>query len=333
MELVVKASSSSYKVTIGKGLLDKANQYFNLDRKVLIVTDSNVPTTYVNVVKKCAKEGYVFVFKAGEASKNFDTYKLILEALLENSFTRSDCIVALGGGVTGDMAGFAASTYMRGIDFYNIPTTFLSMVDSSIGGKTAIDLNGVKNIVGAFYPPKGVLIDVSTLDTLPSREINAGLVESIKMAVTCNKDLFKLIETLELQDLEKYYEKIIYESLLIKKEIVELDEKESGVRKVLNFGHTFGHAIETLSKGKLLHGECVGIGMLLATSNDVNDRLHDVLNKYSIPLDYSCSKKDIMDLITHDKKASGTTISFVTSTKVGTYKINQVSIEELEELL
>jgi 3-dehydroquinate synthase len=180
------------------------------------------------------------VIPQGEKNKNFETYKFLLEVLSENEFTRNDCIVAVGGGVVGDISGFTASTYMRGIDFYNIPTTLLSQVDSSIGGKTAIDFYGYKNTVGAFYQPKAVVIDPDVLKTLPKRQLNNGLCESIKMAATSDKELFNLIKNGGAYD---NIETVIEKSLKIKKAVVENDEKEVGLRRVLNFGHTVGHAV------------------------------------------------------------------------------------------
>ena len=178
MILNTKTSNGRYDIVIKRGALDDLNKYLNLDRKVLVVTDSGVPEIYVKTVAKQCTAPFIFTFPQGEESKSFDTYKQILEKLVQSGFTRSDCVVAVGGGVVGDMSGFAAASFMRGVDFYNIPTTVLSQVDSSIGGKVAIDFCGVKNIVGAFYPPKAVIIDADTLKTLPDRQISHGLCEA-----------------------------------------------------------------------------------------------------------------------------------------------------------
>ena len=331
MILNVKAKDHSYNVVIEKGCLEKAKEHFNLERKVLIVTDSNIPSEYIDVIKKQCLEAHVFTFEAGEKSKNFVTYQNILKELFNNSFSRRDCVVAIGGGVSGDMAGFAAATYMRGIDFYNIPTTVLSMVDSSIGGKTAIDLDGVKNIVGAFYPPMGVLIDVNVLKTLPKREINAGLVESIKMSLTFDANLFEFIE--EEKSLLRNIEKIIIRSLQIKKHVVELDETEHSVRQVLNFGHTVGHAIETFEKGKYLHGECVGLGMVIVSKGEVKERIINILKKYELPYEYNIDKKELIALIAHDKKANNGRVNLIRVDSIGDYIIDRTNIDELEALL
>jgi 3-dehydroquinate synthase len=215
MVLSLNLKDYNYDIIIEKDCLKKAATYLNLNRKVLVITDSGVPSEYAQAVKDAALDGYVYTFNQGEENKCFDTYKEILTFLIDKSFTRTDCIVAVGGGVVGDLSGFVAATFMRGIDFYNIPTTLLSQVDSSIGGKTAIDFNNVKNIIGAFYQPKKVLIDSNTLLTLDNRLLNEGLAEAIKMAATFNKDLFKTIK--EANNLLDIIDEVIIESLKIKK--------------------------------------------------------------------------------------------------------------------
>ena len=215
MILNVTMKDVNYDVIIQRHSLDDINNYLNLNRKVLVLTDSGVPAFYAQKVLEKSYEGYLYIINQGEESKSFENFGLILDYLVEKEFSRTDCIVALGGGVVGDLAGFVASTYMRGIDFYNIPTTLLSQVDSSIGGKTAIDKKGIKNVVGAFYPPKKVVIDPEVLKTLDTRQLHSGLVEAIKMAITSNEELFKLIEN--SSDLLMDIDEIIYKSLLIKK--------------------------------------------------------------------------------------------------------------------
>ncbi len=327
MVIPVKTSSSGYNIILEKGALSKVGEYLNLSRKALIVTDSGVPEIYAKTVCSASKEGYIFTFPEGEKSKNFDTLKEILECLVKNGFTRTDCIVAVGGGVVGDMAGFAASCFMRGIDFYNIPTTVLSQVDSSIGGKTAIDFCSVKNIVGAFYPPKCVIIDPETLKTLPKRQISNGLAESVKMALTFDEELFSLFEDgINEKDLET----VIERSLYIKKRVVEEDEKESGLRKTLNFGHTVGHAIEVNSP-ELYHGECVGLGMLPMCSDEVRERLLKVLGSLDLPVSHKVSAERIVEAMSHDKKKQGDSITLVKVEKAGSFILAQMSFSELKE--
>ena len=190
----VNLEKDSYDIFLGCGLLSHAREYFRLDRKVLILTDSGVPCDYAKEIATQCKEAFVYTIKQGEASKNFDNFKAILEFMAQNRFTRTDCVVAVGGGVCGDLAGFVAASYMRGVDFYNVPTTLLSQVDSSIGGKVAIDLDGFKNTVGAFYQPKCVLIDPETLLTLDIRQVRSGFSEALKMATTSDAELFELFE-------------------------------------------------------------------------------------------------------------------------------------------
>ena len=327
MIIPVKTSGSGYNIILEKGGLSRVGEYLNLERKVLVVTDSGVPEEYWKAVVSAAKEGFVFVFKEGEESKNFDTFKEILETLVKKGFTRTDCVVAVGGGVAGDMAGFAASCFMRGIDFYNIPTTVLSQVDSSIGGKTAIDFCSLKNIIGAFYPPKCVIIDTETLKTLPSRQIANGLAESIKMALTFDEELFSLFEDgIGAEDLDT----IIERSLYIKKRVVEEDEKESGLRKTLNFGHTVGHAIEVNSPD-LYHGECVALGMLPMCSDAVKERLLKVMESIGLPKAHNISPEKIIDAALHDKKKSGDSITAVKVEKAGSFILVEMPFDELRK--
>ena len=237
--------------------------------------------------------------------------------------------MALGGGVIGDLSAVVASTYMRGIDFYNVPTSLLSMVDSSIGGKTAIDFLGVKNVIGSFYQPRGVLIDIDTLASLDRRQLMSGLVESIKMGLCLDRKLFDLIK--DSSSLDEDIEEIIYRSLECKRKVVEEDEKEKGLRKVLNYGHSFGHAIEESSSLSLLHGESVGIGMLYFTSRIVKDELIKVLKKYGLPTSYDLKEEDINRYVTKDKKRDGDKIDIVYLEDYEKFSFIKLSYEELKE--
>ncbi len=328
MKLFMELGNESYDIIIEKGSIDKAGEYLNLERKVLIVTDSGVPSLYSEKIKAQSKEGIIFKFPAGEENKNFETYKDIISCLSENSFTRTDTIVAVGGGVTGDMAGFAAATYMRGIDFYNIPTTTLSQIDSSIGGKTAIDFSGYKNIVGAFYQPCKVLIDTELTKTLDERQIVSGLAEAVKMAATCDEELFRLFEEGAYKE---NLEEIIIKSLKIKKQIVQADVKEGGLRRVLNFGHTLGHAIESeYGIGTLYHGECVALGMVKFSSGEARERIIKVLKKLNLPTEFSYDKEKIEERIKHDKKADGNKVTVILVDKIGQYQMRKIDIETLK---
>lgn len=327
MIIPIKASSFSYDVLVEDGSLNRIGEILNLSRRVMIVTDDNIPLSYLDFIRYASKESYVYTIPHGEKSKCFEQLQGILKAMLEKGFNRKDCVVALGGGVVGDLAGFAASMYMRGVDFYSIPTTVLSMVDSSIGGKTAIDFAGYKNSIGAFYPPKKVVIDTLTLKTLPEREIRAGLVEAIKMAATFDESLFHEFEATNPRLLD--FAEIIGKSLLIKKHVVEEDERESGLRKALNFGHTFGHAIESYYEGKYLHGECVGMGMLYLSEKPARDRILAVLNKYHCPVSSGVDNSLLLPYIKRDKKSAGDGVDAIVCEKIGTFEIKHMSYEEL----
>ncbi len=325
MIIPVKTENGGYNIYLERGALGRAKEYFDLDRNALVVTDDGVPREYAEAIASQCKKATIFVFPQGEASKNFDTYKNILDALVNGGFTRSDCVVAVGGGVVGDMAGFAAATFMRGIDFYNIPTTVLSQVDSSVGGKTAIDFGGLKNIVGAFHQPKGVIIDPDTLKTLPDRQISNGLAEAVKMALTHDSELFSMFESDNFA-----IDTVIERSIKIKRSVVEADEKESGLRKVLNFGHTVGHAIESNTPA-LYHGECVALGMLPMCSEEVRQRLLPVLEKLNLPTAVDCDIQKIIDTMSHDKKMAGDMISVVKVENIGEFSIENLRFSDFAD--
>jgi 3-dehydroquinate synthase len=290
-----------------------------------------VPYEYAKTVSSQFKKSIIKVVPQGEKSKCFEVFKELVEVLCENDFSRADCVVAVGGGVVGDLSGFCAATYMRGIGFINIPTTVLSQVDSSIGGKTAIDFMGYKNIVGAFYPPKAVIIDPDVLKTLPQRQINNGLAESIKMAATSDKDLFEFMEN---NNLYENIDKIIEGSLKIKKSVVEADEKEQGLRKVLNFGHTAAHAIETATGlGDYLHGECVALGMLAFSSQAVRARLTAILKKCGLPTEIDFSDDTILEALRHDKKSAGNGVNVVYVNEIGSFEFKFLKYNQLDEIV
>ena len=332
MIIPVENTNQKYEIIIERGCLDKVVKYLDLNRKVLIITDSNIPNEYIEKVKQNIKEAYVYIIKAGEESKNINYFQNILSYLIENEFSRTDCIIALGGGVVGDLSGFVASVYMRGIDFYNIPTTLLSQVDSSIGGKTAIDYNGVKNIVGAFYPPKKVIIDSELLNSLDKRQWSNGLVEAFKMGLTSDKTLVELI--MNSNDLESDIDEIIIKALMVKKDVVEKDPNEKNLRKILNFGHTIGHAIEASGKfNDLLHGECVGLGMLYMVSDDIKELIKKFLVKYNLPYECSIDKEELFKFISLDKKRSNDYITIIEVKEVGNFIINKILLEDIKKYL
>ena len=327
----IELGKDSYDIVIRRGALYDAGSEFDLDRKVLVVSDDGVPDEYGDVVMDAAREGFRMVFRAGEANKSIDTLNEILTHMVRCGFDRHDCVVAVGGGISGDMAGFAASCYMRGIDFYNIPTTVLSQVDSSVGGKTAINLGGVKNSVGAFHQPKKVLIDPDVVSTLPPRQVANGLAEALKMAFTFDADLFSLF--LE-GDVPGNLDAVIEKSILLKKIIVQQDEHEKGLRKVLNFGHTIGHGIEaSLPAGTLFHGECVSLGMIPMCSESVRPALEKALERLGLPTRFSFDEDAVCEAISHDKKSTGDRISTVFVPEIGKYEFRDMGLNDIRALL
>ena len=323
----VNLPSGGYDIIIENGVLKKAGALLNLDRKVLIVTDSGVPAEYAKTVAAQCRSPYIATVPEGEESKALDIFEELCRAMLEHGFSRTDCVVAVGGGMVGDLAGFAAASYMRGIDFYNIPTTVLSMTDSSVGGKTAVNLGGIKNIVGAFYQPKAVLIDPETLKTLSERHFSNGLAEAVKMALTFDEELFRLFEE---EDAHEHIETIIRRSIEIKAEVIEKDEKESGLRKVLNFGHTIGHAIESAEElGGLYHGECVALGMIPMCAPKVRAKLLPVLKKLDLPTEYSGDAEKLIAAASHDKKFSGDKITVITIPEIGRFETEKWDKQKL----
>ncbi|MBQ1261637.1 MAG: 3-dehydroquinate synthase [Clostridia bacterium] len=326
MILHMDLAERGYDILLERGALSRAASYLNLDRRVLILTDEGVPAVYAETVAKASKRAVTVRVKQGEGSKSIPVFEEVCRTLLEEGFTRSDCVVAVGGGVVGDLAGFVAASYMRGIDFYNIPTTLLSQVDSSIGGKVAVNLGGVKNIVGAFYQPKRVLIDPEVLSTLPPRQIANGMAEAVKMALTSDAELFALLER---EDAMTVIDTVIERSLRIKKDVVEQDEKEAGLRKVLNFGHTLGHGIEA-SQGEsgLYHGECVALGMLPMCADGVRERLLQVLVRLGLPTVIEGDLEEMLSLASHDKKCRGSRISTVRVEEVGSFRLADEEIED-----
>lgn len=327
MIIPVETGTESYDIVLEAGALKKVGDYLDLDRRVLVVTDNGVPEAYVQSVVSASREPLLVRLPQGEASKSLTSFGSLLSAMLQHGFTRADCVAAVGGGVVGDLAGFAAASYMRGIDFYNIPTTVLSQADSSLGGKTGVNLDGVKNIAGAFYQPKKVVIDTDTLRTLPPRHIANGLAEAVKMAITSDAGLFDFIERKDAGENLPY---IIEKSIRIKKAVVEQDEKEQDLRRILNFGHTVGHALESMDSG-LLHGECVALGMIPMCSPAARERLLPVLDSLSLPTCCDLDSEQVYLAMLHDKKAAGGYINVVRVDSIGSCRIEQAEPETLRE--
>ncbi len=313
MTIRMELGERSYEIVLERGCLKKAGSLLALDRKALIITDDGVPEEYAKTVARACKDPVIETIPQGEGSKSFPVLERLLSKMLAAGFTRSDCVVAVGGGVVGDLSALAAALYMRGIDFYNIPTTLLSQADSSIGGKTGIDLDGVKNIVGTFSQPKKVLIDPDLLATLPPRQVAAGHAEIVKAGLIADAELFSLYESGEVDVAEA-----LRRALLVKKRVVEEDEREGGLRRILNFGHTLGHGIESVTG--LLHGECVALGMIPMCSPAVRARLIPVLARLGLPTAVSADPDKVYAALLHDKKAAGGKIVSVVVEEIGACK-------------
>ncbi len=330
MTLRYRSAGLSYDITIGTGILGDAGKLFALDRKVLVITDEGVPPQYADAVLRQCPDASLLVIPQGEGAKSFATLQTILSALQERGFTRRDAIVAVGGGVVGDVSGFAAACYQRGIDYYNVPTTLLSQVDSSVGGKTAVNFNGIKNLVGAFHHPSGVLIDSAVLDTLPPRLFAEGLAEVIKMAATCSEPLFRRLE--EVTYIKPVLPEIIAAALRIKLDIVTLDPGEKGLRAVLNFGHTVGHAIESAGCGTYYHGEAVAVGMLYTSEGEARQRIQQLLLKYGLPVTDPYTAAELHHYALSDKKRGAAATRIVTVSTIGTYNFRSLTDTELLQL-
>ena len=336
-KLTMNLGKRSYDIIVKNGSLANLYQFARLDRRVAVVTDSGVPAQYAQIVADQCKDARIITVPQGEGSKSFKVLESVLRQMLDFHMGRGDLVIAVGGGVVGDLAGFAASIYMRGIDFINCPTSTLSMVDSSIGGKTAVDLDETKNIAGSFWQPKLVIVDPDVLATLPRRHYINGLAEALKGGILADPELFAIFES---GDIDAQINEIIYRSLRFKKNIVEQDEKEKGMRKALNFGHTIGHGIEATKgiKGRrtvgLYHGECVALGMLpMIESKALQKRVRAVYRRMGLPLRTSYNKEKVLAEMLHDKKAQGGQITVIKVPGLGCWRAETIPVEGLRTLL
>lgn len=346
MRKVIVSASTEYAILIGRGILGQAGAEIAKrikPCKAAVITDTTVETLYAAQVEASLQEaGFTtcrFAYPAGESSKHIGTLSDMLEFLAEEEVTRQDIIVALGGGVAGDMAGFAAAVYQRGIRFVQIPTTFLAAVDSSVGGKTAIDLKAGKNMAGAFYQPHLVLCDVDTLDTLPEEVFADGIAETLKYGVIGDADLF---EKTASGDFRKDLEEMIETCVTMKRDIVMEDEFDNGVRQLLNLGHTLGHAIEKRSGFSITHGHAVAIGMhLIAKAAEEKGlaeaglaaKIKAALEQNDLPVEIDYTAEEITEGVLKDKKRRGGEISFIFPEKIGHCEIVKIPVEEVTELV
>ncbi len=331
MKTHVELLENSYDIIIERGAINKIASLTGIKGKVLVVTDDGVPCGYSQKIAAQFENSFIYTVPHGEGSKSLEIFGKILSFMLEKNFTRKDSVIACGGGVVGDLSGFVSACYMRGISFYNFPTTVLSQVDSSVGGKTAVNLDGIKNPVGAFHQPKMVIIDPDVLNTLPERQISNGLVEAVKMSLTSDADLFEIFEKC---DITSDIENILFRSIEIKRKVVEQDEKEQGLRMILNFGHTLGHGIESEEElNGLYHGECVALGIIPMCSENVRARLITVLQKLNVKTTADFDEEKVISAVTHDKKACQGEINTIFVETVGRCEIRKMNETELKEKL
>ncbi|MCD8049398.1 MAG: 3-dehydroquinate synthase [Clostridia bacterium] len=344
LDLEVKIPGREYKIYIEKGLFDKGAELlrpFVAGKRVCVLSDTNVFPLYGEKITECVEKAggtaFSVVVSAGENSKSFEALERVTRTVIDNDFTRRDVIIALGGGVVGDLGGLAASVVLRGVKLIQIPTTLLSQVDSSVGGKTAINVPEGKNLIGTFYQPSMVLIDTKTLETLPEREVACGMAEIIKYAAIRDYEM-----GVKLMRGDYEIEEIIRNCCAIKAHIVENDERDTGERMLLNFGHTLGHAVENyFGYGTLSHGAAVAIGMCTITKwsekvgmteRGTYDYIKKLCEKYNLPT--SAEDMDKMTgAVRHDKKRSGDVITIVLVRKMGEGFPKRISIDELDEIV
>lgn len=340
------SASKEYNVVIERGLLDRVGietKKLAKPQKAVIVSGKNTFALYgeqvISAYKNAGFEVFSFVHQGGEGAKSLETYGELLNYLCDNHISRSDILVALGGGVTGDLTGFAAATYLRGIDFVQIPTTLLAAVDSSVGGKTAINLNSGKNQAGCFYQPIAVFCDPDTLKTLSPEDYRCGCAEIVKYGVLAGGELFELISAGGIYDNE---EAVIASCVKIKSKIVNEDEFDRGTRMLLNLGHSFGHAIEKCSDFAVHHGDAVAVGMAIIADaavkkgycdGECRDIIIKTLKKYGLPTETNYSAEELFEASKADKKISGGKMHLVVPEKIGSCKIESVEIDELRDWL
>ena len=344
MKKITVNASRVYDIVIDKGILDRAGELAAAVKKpcrAAILSDSNVAPIYAarleESLKSCGFDPITYVIPAGEESKCAEYYLAFLSFLAKNKITRSDCLFALGGGVVGDLCGFCATTYLRGVEFIQIPTTLLAMVDSSVGGKTAIDIPEGKNLVGAFYQPSLVICDYETLATLPENIFSDGCAEVIKYGIINDKPLFEKLRSPIMPQIED----IIYDCVRDKRDVVDADERDTGIRQLLNLGHTAAHSIEILSDFKISHGSAVAIGTAvimraavklgLCPKDDLSE-VENMLSSYGLNTKCPYTAKALADAALSDKKRDGGSITLIMPYGIGDSRLYKVGVSELESI-
>lgn len=346
MKRIKVNTGKPYDVVIGSGILENAGQYISevtSAKTVAIVTDDIVDSLYADKLEaSLVRSGFEvckFVFPNGEGSKNIDTYSAMLEFMAENRLTRGDCIAALGGGVVGDMAGFCAATYLRGIDYVQIPTTLLAMVDSSVGGKTAIDLRHGKNLAGAFFQPSVVIADIDTLATLKDETFSDGMAETVKYAVLFDREFFDFLRDNGARDNLEY---TVEKCVCFKRDTVSEDETDRGVRGLLNLGHTVGHAVEKCSAYTVSHGCAVAIGTVVMAKGafkaglcqaDLSGEIIALLKKYSLPVTTDFGSEELLEACRSDKKSNADGITLILPERIGRCRLYKTDFKTLGEII
>lgn len=326
--ITVNSENTSYRVEIENGSIDALYKYLDVSVHAFIITDKNVDKLYLEKVKSQFISADSFSISPGESSKSFISLIAIFNYMQEIKLDRKILVLGLGGGVVGDIAGLVASLYLRGVSYVAIPTTTLAQVDSSVGGKVAINLNGIKNVVGTFYPPQKVIVDPNTLKTLAISEYNSGIVEAIKVGLLFDENLFDLILN---NDVKMNIDEIIKRAIKAKAVIVEVDERDEGQRKLLNFGHTLGHAIE--AKYKYSHGQSIMLGMIYTVTNkEIKDDLIKIAKKLDLLYEIELTE-DLYELMTFDKKISDEKIFLAQVDEIGKGYLKNYPLNYLWELI
>lgn len=346
MNIITVTASTQYNVIIGSNLYSQLGSFasaLGTPCKAAIISDSNVFPIYGKAVESSLQAtGFKtcnYIFPAGEGSKNGSTYLSILDFLAHNHITRSDCLIALGGGVVGDITGFAAATYLRGIAYIQVPTTLLAMVDSSVGGKTAIDLPSGKNLAGAFYQPQLVLCDISALDTLPGHIFRDGCAEVIKYGILYDRKLFAHLSEYGL-DFDR--ELVVSRCIELKRDVVAMDEFDRGARQMLNLGHTIGHGIEAYSDYAITHGQAVAIGIAIVSKAGVvhgicdshaNLQIRTVIEQFGLPLSTSASAHELYTCALSDKKRTGDIVNMIIPKSIGNCVIQPTPVDKIQSFI
>lgn len=323
--ITIKSKQHDYDVIVYEFLEELLLKNLNSDEKYFVIIDNKISSKYSETILKAAPKAIIYPIEGGETAKTIQSYEVLTSKLLELGFSKKDTLVAFGGGSITDLTGYIASTYKRGINFINVPTTTLSMIDASVGGKNALNVNNIKNALGTIYPPSKVLIGLDVLDTLDKRNFNNGLFEAIKMGAILDEELFNsFVDGSYKNDLEK----VITKSILLKKQIVEEDEEEKSIRKMLNFGHTIGHAIEL--ENSLLHGEAIANGMLVVSyKKSFYNSLKTAINNLNCPI---VKLKNIENII-NDKKASNGKVDLIELESIGKAVIKTTKFETIERMV